>query len=194
MCGPLMHLQLAKDALLAPNPSPVFNYSQDPSSLTYPYKQCVSLISLPDPICGPSYSLSHQSGGNLAEYYCVYSLCKFTAALGLESNHFPPCQPKKGPKITAKLLNSLGDLAHTVDERFVLAYPVDSLALVVPPREERQINWDYLLAQCCPPLKTIKRCHVKAQKVKQIGNVGDAFQPTRQSWGNYLGTLQRPWP
>ncbi|KAJ9059195.1 hypothetical protein DSO57_1005116 [Entomophthora muscae] len=67
----------------------------------------------------------------------------------------PPRCTKKGLKVTAKPLNSLGDLAHTVDERFVLAYPVDFLTLAAPPWEETLINLDYLLAWFCPLLKTI---------------------------------------
>ncbi|KAJ9072145.1 hypothetical protein DSO57_1030306 [Entomophthora muscae] len=53
---------------------------------------------------------------------------------------------KKGPKMPARPLHSLEDLAHTVDERFVLAYPADSLPLVAPSCEETLINLDYLLA------------------------------------------------
>ncbi|KAJ9064835.1 hypothetical protein DSO57_1026133 [Entomophthora muscae] len=52
--------------------------------------------------------------------------------------------------------SSSGDLAHTVDEIFVLAYPVDPLPLVAPPWEETLFNLDYLLAWCCPLLKTIR--------------------------------------
>ncbi|KAJ9051602.1 hypothetical protein DSO57_1003155 [Entomophthora muscae] len=62
-------------------------------------------------------------------------LCKFTAPLALDHTIFP-CRTKKGPKMPAKSLHSLEDLAHTVDERFVLAYPADSLPLVAPSWEE----------------------------------------------------------
>ncbi|KAJ9087854.1 hypothetical protein DSO57_1028935 [Entomophthora muscae] len=55
--------------------------------------------------------------------------------LALDCTIFPR-RTKKGPKISAKPLNYLGDLAHTVDERFVLAYPTDPLPLVAPPWEE----------------------------------------------------------
>ncbi|KAJ9087617.1 hypothetical protein DSO57_1031401 [Entomophthora muscae] len=67
-----------------------------------------------------------------------------------------PCCTKKGLKVKAKLLNSLGDLEYTVDEIFVLDYPVDFLALAAPPWEETLINLDYLLAWFCPLLKTIR--------------------------------------
>ncbi|KAJ9075667.1 hypothetical protein DSO57_1033705 [Entomophthora muscae] len=53
-----------------------------------------------------------------------------------------PCCTKKGPKVLAKLLHLLGDLAHTVDERFVLAYPADPLALVALAWEETLVNLD----------------------------------------------------
>ncbi|KAJ9087315.1 hypothetical protein DSO57_1034466, partial [Entomophthora muscae] len=92
----------------------------------------------------PSYAV-HQ------EHPTVNSL----PPLALDQTIFPP-HTKKGLKVTAKLLNSLRDLAHTVDERFVLAYPVDFLALAAPPWEETLINLDYLLAWFCPLLKTIK--------------------------------------
>ncbi|KAJ9072991.1 hypothetical protein DSO57_1021352 [Entomophthora muscae] len=42
----------------------------------------------------------------------------------------------KGSKTPAKPLNSLNDLAHTVDEMFVLAYPAEPLPLVAPSWEE----------------------------------------------------------
>ncbi|KAJ9059893.1 hypothetical protein DSO57_1036761 [Entomophthora muscae] len=80
--------------------------------------------------------------------------------LALDQTVFP-CHTKKGPKIMAKILNFLGDLAHTVDERFVLAYPADPLALVVPAWEETLINLDYLLAWCHPLLKTIRNTQSK---------------------------------
>ncbi|KAJ9052058.1 hypothetical protein DSO57_1038027 [Entomophthora muscae] len=80
--------------------------------------------------------------------------------LALDQTVFP-CRTKKSPKIMAELLNSLGDLAHTVDEIFFLAYPADPLALVVPAWEETLINLDYLLAWCCPLLKTIRNSQSK---------------------------------
>ncbi|KAJ9072954.1 hypothetical protein DSO57_1021583 [Entomophthora muscae] len=70
-----------------------------------------------------------------------------------------PCCTKKGLKVTAKPLNSLGDLSHTVDERFVLAYPVYFLALAALPWEETLIDLDYLLAWFCPLLKTNRNAH-----------------------------------
>ncbi|KAJ9090023.1 hypothetical protein DSO57_1006725 [Entomophthora muscae] len=80
--------------------------------------------------------------------------------LALDQTVFPH-HTKKGPKITAKPLNSLGDLAHTVGERFALAYPADLPALVVPAWEETLINLDYLLAWCRPLLKTIRNTQSK---------------------------------
>ncbi|KAJ9088925.1 hypothetical protein DSO57_1018035 [Entomophthora muscae] len=57
---------------------------------------------------------------------------------------------KKLAQKPAKPLNSLEDLAHTIDERFVLAYPsqevIDGALDSVPTWEEYLINLDYLLA------------------------------------------------
>ncbi|KAJ9054706.1 hypothetical protein DSO57_1011247 [Entomophthora muscae] len=61
-----------------------------------------------------------------------------------------PAPHKKSSQKPAKPLNSLEDLAHTIDERFVLAYPSQVLnngALdSVPTWEESLVNLDYLLA------------------------------------------------
>ncbi|KAJ9057888.1 hypothetical protein DSO57_1018066 [Entomophthora muscae] len=55
--------------------------------------------------------------------------CKFIASLALDKTVFPCCT-KKTAQSPAKPLNSLNDLAHTVDERFLLAYPAGPPALV----------------------------------------------------------------
>ncbi|KAJ9074372.1 hypothetical protein DSO57_1007220 [Entomophthora muscae] len=68
----------------------------------------------------------------------------------------------KGSKTPAISLHSLNDLAYTVDERFVLAYPADPLPLVAPSWEETLVNLDYLLAWCCPLLKTIRASQSEA--------------------------------
>ncbi|KAJ9066852.1 hypothetical protein DSO57_1005518 [Entomophthora muscae] len=60
------------------------------------------------------------------------------------------------PLSHTKPLNSLKNLAHTVDKRFVLAYPTEPLALVAPAQEETLVNLGYLLAWYCPLLKTIR--------------------------------------
>ncbi|KAJ9077697.1 hypothetical protein DSO57_1014159 [Entomophthora muscae] len=75
--------------------------------------------------------------------------------LALDHTIFP-CHTKKGSKTPAKPLHSLNDLAHTVDERFVLAYPAEPLPLVAPSWKETLVNLDYLLAWYCPLLKTIR--------------------------------------
>ena len=80
--------------------------------------------------------------------------------LALDQTIFPPPH-QKGPKTTAKPLNSLEDLAHTVDERFVLAYPADPPALVVPACKETLINLDCLLLWCCPLLKNYQEHPIK---------------------------------
>ncbi|KAJ9090088.1 hypothetical protein DSO57_1006157 [Entomophthora muscae] len=81
---------------------------------------------------------------------CVNSL----PPLALDCTILPRCT-KKGPKIVVKPLNPLENLVHTVDERFLLAYPADSLPLVAPSWEETLVSLDYLLAWWCPLLKTI---------------------------------------
>ncbi|KAJ9070808.1 hypothetical protein DSO57_1003670 [Entomophthora muscae] len=65
--------------------------------------------------------------------------------LALDRTVFPH-YTKKTAQSPEKLLNSLKDLAHTVDERFVLAYPADPPALIVLAWEEILVNLDYLLA------------------------------------------------
>ncbi|KAJ9060753.1 hypothetical protein DSO57_1027559 [Entomophthora muscae] len=57
-----------------------------------------------------------------------------------------PCCTKKSPQKPAKPLNSLEDLAHTVDEKFVVAYPVESPPFSAPSMEETLIELDDLLA------------------------------------------------
>ncbi|KAJ9075875.1 hypothetical protein DSO57_1031537 [Entomophthora muscae] len=61
--------------------------------------------------------------------------------LALNRAIFPHCT-KKGSKTPAKPLHSLNDLAHMVDERFVLVYPVGPLPLVAPSWEETLVNLD----------------------------------------------------
>ncbi|KAJ9059178.1 hypothetical protein DSO57_1005101 [Entomophthora muscae] len=73
-----------------------------------------------------------------------------------------PHLTKKISQIPAKLLNFLNDLAQTIVERFVLAYPswvvfTDS-QISVPAWEESLINLDYLLAWFHPHLKKLQGC------------------------------------
>ncbi|KAJ9085124.1 hypothetical protein DSO57_1016955 [Entomophthora muscae] len=79
--------------------------------------------------------------------------------LALDRTIFPHRTEKSAQKL-AKPLNSLKDLAYTIDERFVLAYPsqvVNNGALdSVPTWEESLINLDYLLTWAQPHLKLIK--------------------------------------
>ncbi|KAJ9053035.1 hypothetical protein DSO57_1028132 [Entomophthora muscae] len=65
---------------------------------------------------------------------------------------------KKVARVQAKPLQNLEDLAHTVDELFVLAFlaevpisPLDS----PPTAEETLIQLDCLLSWCCPVLKQL---------------------------------------
>ncbi|KAJ9077699.1 hypothetical protein DSO57_1014161 [Entomophthora muscae] len=91
---------------------------------------------------------------------CVTRHVNSLPPLALDQSVFPR-RTKKGPKIAAQPLNSLDNLAHTVDERFVLTYPAGPPASVVPSWEETLINLDYLLAWCCPLLKTIRDTQLK---------------------------------
>ncbi|KAJ9060696.1 hypothetical protein DSO57_1028144 [Entomophthora muscae] len=74
-----------------------------------------------------------------------------------------PALSKKSAQKPSKPLNSLEDLAHTIDKRFVLAYPSQvvntNVMNLVPTWEESLINLDYLLAWVCPHLKLIKPKH-----------------------------------
>ncbi|KAJ9056273.1 hypothetical protein DSO57_1034918 [Entomophthora muscae] len=100
--------------------------------------------------------------------------------LALDCKIFPRCT-KEGPKMPANPLHSLEDLAHTVDERFVLAYPVDSLPLVAPSWEETLVNLDYLLAWCCPFLKTIGASQSKAATLTLDNSVEPQMPGTSSS-------------
>ncbi|KAJ9058175.1 hypothetical protein DSO57_1015016 [Entomophthora muscae] len=108
--------------------------------------------------------------------------CTLTATFGFGLHYSPHCT-RKSPKIPAKLLDSLEDLAHTVDKRFVLAYPMDPLALVAPSWEEMLINLDYLLAWCHPLLKTSR--NNQSRDVTSMLKKPDDFQmpgiPSSQS-------------
>ena len=55
--------------------------------------------------------------------------------LALDRDFFPR-RSKKLAKIPAKLLVEVGDLAHTLDERYVLAYP--------PPNQPPLFNYPLL--------------------------------------------------
>ncbi|KAJ9075896.1 hypothetical protein DSO57_1031307 [Entomophthora muscae] len=124
-------------------------YSQD-SAFLAPFTEEIS-VALPPPWRMRSSYPCRQLKAQPLSPLAVNSL----PPLALDCAIFPYCT-KKGPKTPAKLLHSLKDLAHTVDERFVLAYPADPLPLVAPSWEETLVNLDYLLAWCYPLLKTIR--------------------------------------
>ncbi|KAJ9066814.1 hypothetical protein DSO57_1005777 [Entomophthora muscae] len=111
----------------------------------------------PNPQAQPTQSQTPRSAPPLHLPSCVILPPSVNSLppLALDQTVFPHCT-KKGAKITAKPLNSLGDLAHTVDERFILAYPEDPPVLAAPAWEETLVNLDYLLAWCCPLLKIIR--------------------------------------
>ncbi|KAJ9073797.1 hypothetical protein DSO57_1012548 [Entomophthora muscae] len=98
--------------------------------------------------------------------------------LALDCSIFP-LHTKKGSKTPAKPLNSLNDLAHTVDERFVLAYPAEPLPLVAPSWEETLVNLDYLLAWYFPLLKT-SRAGQSETATLALSNISE-FQMTSAS-------------
>ncbi|KAJ9060038.1 hypothetical protein DSO57_1035147 [Entomophthora muscae] len=79
----------------------------------------------------------------------VYGTLKSLPLLALDRAMFPRCTKKSAQK-PAKPLNSLEDLAHKIDKRFVLTYTsqvVNNGSLdSVPTWEESLINLDYLLA------------------------------------------------
>ncbi|KAJ9076516.1 hypothetical protein DSO57_1025493 [Entomophthora muscae] len=79
---------------------------------------------------------------------------------------------KKSTQKLAKPLNSLKDLAYTIDEIFVLAYPSQvvntNVMNSVPTWEESLINLDYLLAWACPHLKLIKSKHSGCATVNSL--------------------------
>ncbi|KAJ9075421.1 hypothetical protein DSO57_1036270 [Entomophthora muscae] len=72
---------------------------------------------------------------------------KLLSPLALDRTTFP-CRKKKTSQNPAKQLNAFEDLAHTVEKRSVLAYPVDSPVFTAPPWEKTLVNLDYLLAWC----------------------------------------------
>ncbi|KAJ9072342.1 hypothetical protein DSO57_1028550 [Entomophthora muscae] len=65
----------------------------------------------------------------------IASIVNPLSPLALDRIAFPCCS-KKSAQSPAKPLNSLQDLAHAVDERFVLAYPAEPPALVALAWEE----------------------------------------------------------
>ncbi|KAJ9071149.1 hypothetical protein DSO57_1000154 [Entomophthora muscae] len=144
--------------------------------------------------CSPNEPLFYCfiQGAVFLDVSCVNSL----PPLALDRSIFPR-RTKKGPKTPSKPLHLLNDLDHTVDERFVLAYPVESLPLVAPSWEETLVNLDYLLAWCRPFLKTIRATQSGVATLTlddpvDPKNVWHLFQPIRFDFGNWSKTLQSP--
>ncbi|KAJ9058654.1 hypothetical protein DSO57_1010223 [Entomophthora muscae] len=92
----------------------------------------------------------------------VADKCKVIPPLALDRTIFPR-RSKKSVQKPAKPINSLEDLAHTINERFVLTYPSQVINTNVmnsaPTWEKSLINLDYLLAWAHPHLKLIKLNH-----------------------------------
>ncbi|KAJ9059920.1 hypothetical protein DSO57_1036439 [Entomophthora muscae] len=87
--------------------------------------------------------------------------------LALDRDVFPR-PSKKVAHVQAKPLQNLENLAHTVDKRFVLAFPaeVPISPLEFPPTaEETLIQLDCLLSWCCPVLKQL------ANQQKNVGHM-----------------------
>ncbi|KAJ9063068.1 hypothetical protein DSO57_1003999 [Entomophthora muscae] len=110
-------------------------------------------------------------------------------SLALDRTIFLRCTKKSSQK-SAKPLNSLEDLAHTIDESFVLAYPsqvvnTDVLNSVLT-WEESLINLDYFLAWACLHLKLIKskqpgRATAKPSNSNPTGLNADLNHPSNAS-------------
>ncbi|KAJ9085318.1 hypothetical protein DSO57_1015133 [Entomophthora muscae] len=88
--------------------------------------------------------------------------------LALDWDVFPR-PSKKVARVQAKPLQNLEDLAHTVDERFVLAFPAEVLIspLESPPTaEETLIRLDCLLSWCHLVLKQLANQQKNAGHMK----------------------------
>ncbi|KAJ9071983.1 Chromobox protein 1 [Entomophthora muscae] len=90
-----------------------------------------SLLALKIPKAHKNFSVATLPQGGMQPQERGKNNVNPLSPLALDQKNFP-ATPIKGPKITAKPLKSQGNLAHTVDKRFVLAYPADLPALVVP--------------------------------------------------------------
>ncbi|KAJ9083696.1 hypothetical protein DSO57_1032179 [Entomophthora muscae] len=121
--------------LAAPHP-------ETPNASTYDWIPDTSYVKL----------YSYSSGKGVA-------IVKSLLPLALDRTTFSRCTKKSAQK-PAKPLDSLEDLAHIVDEQFLLACPsqVENVDVwnYVPTWEETLINLDYFLAWACLHLKLIK--------------------------------------
>ncbi|KAJ9052053.1 hypothetical protein DSO57_1038074 [Entomophthora muscae] len=109
------------------------------------------------------------------------------------------CRTKKSAQKPAKPLNSLEDLAHTIDERFVLAYPsqvVNTGALdSVLTWEKSLINLDHFLAWARPYLKLIKSKHSDCATANSLnanptgfnGELPHSFDPNQSELKSEIG-------
>ncbi|KAJ9048204.1 hypothetical protein DSO57_1037371 [Entomophthora muscae] len=121
--------------------------------------------------------------------------------LALDRTIFPRCSKKSSQK-PAKPLNSLEDLAHTIDERFVLAYPSQvvntNVMNLVLTWEESLINLDYLLAWARPHLKLIKLNHSGCATVNSLnanpsglnGELPHSSDPSQSEFKSEIGFIK----
>ncbi|KAJ9057723.1 hypothetical protein DSO57_1019940 [Entomophthora muscae] len=146
------------------------------------FTRCTIAHNKPRPESHPSTAQVQNvniSTSNQNAYAPVNSL----PSLALDRKIFPR-HTKKDPQSPAKPLNSLEDLAHTVDKRFVLAYPVDVLPLAAPSWEETLVNLDFLLAWCCPHLKTIRTNQSKVATLTTSNSSEPQIHKTPSSQSN----------
>ncbi|KAJ9065625.1 hypothetical protein DSO57_1017556 [Entomophthora muscae] len=118
----------------------------------------------------------------VAPYKCKVPRSIFGPRLGCISQTI-----KKVARVQAKPLQNLEDLAHTVDERFVLAFPAEVLIspLESPPTTEETLIWlDCLLSWCCLVLK---------QLANQQKNAGHMKLERSNLWPGEIG-YQNPRP
>ncbi|KAJ9083114.1 hypothetical protein DSO57_1037936 [Entomophthora muscae] len=117
--------------------------------------------------------------GNCVKFSTNVKFCG--PPLALDWDVFPR-PSKKVARVQTKPLQNLEDLAHTVDKRFVLAFPaeVPISPLESPPTaEETLIQLDCLLSWCLPVLKQLANQQKKCgpHEVRKI-------KPA--AWGNWV--------
>ncbi|KAJ9077836.1 hypothetical protein DSO57_1012874 [Entomophthora muscae] len=131
-----------------PIPDPSFQWFQLGTSCLFPVKTSLTQLDTVKPILA---------------LYCKVPRPAISSGQGYISKTI-----KKVGRVQAKPLQNLEDLAHTVDERFVLAFtaktPSTSLKFL-PTAEETLIQLDCLLSWCCPVLKQL------AEQQENVGHI-----------------------
>ena len=129
-------------------------HAQNPTALGPPK----SLLALKLPKAHKNYSLASYPDGGIHPQERGEDNVKFQVEpYALDRAQFPH-RKKKGKRQPAKPLESLEDLAHTVDERYVLAYPPNAPQLPCappPPSIEKSLfQLDCLLSEFRAKLKS----------------------------------------